>query len=243
MTTIPRLTVEQMQDINRRATEEYGISSLQMLENAGRALAEVTRQRLNGSVERKQIIVLGGAGNTGAAGLCAARHLHNWGAKVYAILSTVPEELSDAGRHQLQTLRKSGVAIWRFRGESADDAPVIYWERTAAIVDALVGHEVDGDPGEPDADMIRLANANRKPIISLVVPSGLDATTGAIYSPCIDATATVALGLPTIGLMESRIVAGDIYLADIGVPPDLYGDIGVDVGNVFANAGIIPLDA
>lgn len=239
MSTIPSITVAQMRDVDRLMIEEYGVSLLQMMENAGRALAEVTRRRLGGSVVNKQIIVMAGAGNNGGGGLSAARHLHNWGAKVYALLTTLPENLSEAGQHQHHTLKCSYVPIWRFRGESADDAPVVYWSRTEAILDALIGYGLEGNPREPHRDMIRLANANRTPIISLDVPSGLDATDGTIYSPCIQADATVTLALPKTGLIESRVVAGDVYLADIGVPPELYEELGIDATTLFAEESIV----
>lgn len=242
MTPIPRITVDQMREVDRLMIEEYDVTLLQMMENAGRSLAEVTRQRLGGSVAGKQIIVMAGAGNNGAGGLCAARHLHNWGAKIYALLTTVPEELSEAGRQQYRTLRKSGVSVWKFHGDSADDAPVIYWNRTAAIIDALIGYGLDGNPRDPHGDMIRLANANRVPIVSLDIPSGLDGDTGAIYSPCIQADVTVTLALPKVGLIESRVVAGDIYLADIGVPPDLYEEIGLVVDPIFVEESIVLLN-
>jgi hypothetical protein len=89
------------------------------------------------------------------------------------------------------------------------------------IVDALIGYSLTGDPAEPFACLIRWANAQPAPVLSLDTPSGLDVTTGVPARPCVRATATLTLALPKTGLPGAR-EAGHLYLADISVPPLLY---------------------
>lgn len=240
MARIPSLTVEEMREVDRLMVEEYRVALLQMMENAGRALAELTRRRLGGSAAGHVIVVLAGKGSNGGGGLVAARHLHNWGALVQVVLASPREELSEATTRQFEALEAAGVMIWGY-GSDLNAGLVVRWGDAAVILDALLGYSLTGDPRGAYADLIRVANASRRPVVSLDVPSGLDATDGTIYSPTIDAAATLTLALPKTGLMEGRSVVGDLYLADIGVPRALYAQMGLEVGLIFAGDTIVPL--
>jgi NAD(P)H-hydrate epimerase len=79
---IPFITTQQMVEVDRLMIEAYDIQLIQMMENAGRNLAELGRRMLGGDVRSKRIAVLCGAGNNGGGGMVAARHLHNWGADI-----------------------------------------------------------------------------------------------------------------------------------------------------------------
>jgi NAD(P)H-hydrate repair Nnr-like enzyme with NAD(P)H-hydrate epimerase domain len=79
---IPFITTQQMVEVDRLMIEEYDIQLIQMMENVGRNLAELSRRMLGGDVRSKRIAVLCGAGNNGVGGLVAARHLHNWRADI-----------------------------------------------------------------------------------------------------------------------------------------------------------------
>jgi NAD(P)H-hydrate epimerase len=113
------------------------------------------------------------------------------------------------------------------------------------IIDGLIGHSLSGAPKGPAAKLIRWANEQEVPVLALDVPSGLDATTGTAYSPCIRATATMTLALPKEGLRATGVeqYVGELYLADIGVPPALYASpsIGIEVGPLFAREDVIRL--
>ena len=87
------------------------------------------------------------------------------------------------------------------------------------------------------------AYAAEVPIVALDVPTGLDATIGEIYDPCIQASATMTLALPKTGLVkvETRKVVGTLYLADIGIPDVLYRDIGIEIEPFFIHDTIIRL--
>ena len=93
--------------------------------------------------------------------------------------------------------------------------------------------------------MIRWANSKEAPILALDAPSGVDTTTGQVFDPAIRATATMTLALPKEGLRAPGvgIQTGELYLADIGVPPSLYAKppLGLTVGNIFAQNEIIRL--
>jgi len=228
------LTTDQMVEVDRLMMEEWHISLIQMMENAGRNLAELARRRLGGTVEDKQIIVLAGSGNNGGGGLVAARHLHNWGAQVEVSLIGSEVHLKDIPRHQWQIIKKMGLSVQEVNFDSAD-----------LIIDALIGYGISGNPRSPMADWIIRANESHVQILALDAPSGLDTTTGNPFSPCIKASGTLTLAMPKTGLLteSARPYVGRLYLADIGVPPELYASpsLGLNVKSPFANDPIIEL--
>ena len=210
---LPVLTTDQMIKVDRLIIEEWGISLLQMMENAGRNFAELARRQLGGTVQGKRIAVLCGNGNNGGGGMTTARHLHNWGAQVEVILAGDEKRLKEIPGHQWRILHKMGITHSAVEPSSAD-----------VILDALLGYSSKGDPRPPIADWVHLANESGVRILSLDSPSGLDSTTGVPGSPCIHASATLTLALPKTGLLvpTAKQFVGDLYLADIGIPPDRY---------------------
>jgi NAD(P)H-hydrate epimerase len=229
--TIPALTTAQMAEVDRLMIEEYGILLVQMMENAGRNLAEQARRMLGGELAGRKIAVLCGAGNNGGGGMVAARHLHNWGGEVHVKLVADPARLKDTPAHQWRILQAMGLA-------QNDDHDLA---QADLILDALIGYGLTGNPRGLVAEWIERANAVSRPILSLDVPSGLDATTGVPGSPCLRATATLTLALRKTGLLTptARPFVGDLYLADIGVPSELYRRLGWNVGLLFAGDTII----
>lgn len=81
------------------------------------------------------------------------------------------------------------------------------------------------------------------PILALDVPSGIDTTSGTVFDPAIEAAATMTLALPKEGLRPAAVKAqvGELYLADISVPPALYAGLGLDIGLIFAGSDILQL--
>ncbi len=115
--------------------------------------------------------------------------------------------------------------------------------RADAILDALIGYGLQGPPREPIASLIRSANRAHAPVIALDVPSGLDGDSGRAFDPTIRAATTLTLALPKAGLLRpaARDWAGDLYLADISVPVQVYQQVGVETGPVFAASDIVPV--
>ncbi|NOX63934.1 MAG: NAD(P)H-hydrate epimerase [Chloroflexi bacterium] len=232
---MPALTVEQMRDVDRRMVEEFSITLPQMMENAARNLADLVQHMLGGLVMDRPILVLAGRGANGGGGLAAARHLANRGAEVQALIAHPFDAFSGVSAQQLDALLAMGVSV---------STPDSGWELPDAelVVDALIGYGLRGEPQFISANLIRLANSHPAPILALDAPSGLDAASGRICEPCIRAAATLALALPKTGLIKApRGVVGDIYLADIGVPPVLYEDMGLEPPPIFSHAPLLRL--
>jgi NAD(P)H-hydrate epimerase len=180
---------------------------------------------LGGLVSDRSIVILSGAGNNGGGGLVAARHLHNWGAEISLVLAFEPAKLKEVPAHQWHILQKMGIKL--------DGEPALH--KADLIIDALIGYGLSGDPRQPVARWIDQANNSGNPILALDAPSGLDTTSGIPGNPCINAAATLTLALPKTGLLTHQAAeyVGELYLADISVPPDLYRQIGIEVPKLF----------
>lgn len=232
---LPALTAAQMIEVDRLMVERFGIGLEQMMENAGRNLAALARLWLGGRVVGRRISVLCGGGNNGGGGMVAARHLHNWGAQVAVTLAADPQQLKEAPTRQWSALAALGLERPAFELETSD-----------LILDALLGYGAKGDPRGPIRSWIARANGSHLPILSLDSPSGLDVTTGIPGLPCIVAAATMTLALPKTGLRmpTARQHVGQLYLADIGVPPELYAapSLGIALGPIFSETSLIRLD-
>jgi NAD(P)H-hydrate epimerase len=231
MNEIPSITSKQMAEVDRLMIEDYGITLLQMMENAGRGLAEMCRRWLGGSVQGRRIAVLCGGGNNGGGGLAAARHLHNWGAQVLLKVVSETGRSKDAPAHQIRILRAMDVT----------DSAAIDLDNADLVVDALIGYGLNSDPRGIAADWIERVNKSGRPVMALDTPSGLNATTGIPGNPCVRAAATLTLALPKTGLLtpEARPYTGELYLADISVPPELFARLGVAAPPLFIKDTII----
>jgi NAD(P)H-hydrate epimerase len=108
------------------------------------------------------------------------------------------------------------------------------------VVDALIGYSLRGDPVGAAAQLITWANGQAAPVLALDTPSGLDLTTGTAGAPTVGATATLTLALPKVGLLDAPST-GDLYLADISVPPLVYQRMGIAVPPLFRQSSLLQI--
>jgi len=236
---LPFVDTAQMMEIDRLVIERHHITLVQMMENAGRNLANLARHRfLEGNPVNKKVLVLAGHGGNGGGSMVAARHLRNWGANIIVMLAASPSEFVDVPARQLEILQSLHVPFMTL----SDDC-IELQKQTALIVDGLVGYGLKGAPRGRIRDIIHWANSCETPILSLDIPSGVDSTTGEVFDPAISAEATLTLALPKKGLtnLQAQDAAGEIYLADISVPPELLFGLGLEVGPVFSHNEIVRL--
>ncbi|UCC89428.1 MAG: NAD(P)H-hydrate epimerase [Anaerolineales bacterium] len=236
---LPWLTTKQMIEVDRAMIEGYRIELMQMMENAGRALAHLARERfLDGDPRGRQVVVLAGAGGNGGGALVCARRLHNYGAQVQVYLTRPDADLTPVPGHQLDILHRMGVPVALAQAMAGAPAPDL-------VVDGLIGYSLKGAPRGAAADLIRWANQAGAPILALDAPSGVDTTSGTVFDPAIQATATMTLALPKAGLRAAGVAArvGELYLADISVPPQLYAEpaLALQVGHIFSASDILRL--
>jgi NAD(P)H-hydrate epimerase len=219
---VPAVTAEQMREVDRVAVEEFGLGILQMMENAGRNLAAHVIEMLSRS--GGEVTIVAGAGGNGGGGLCCARHLHNRGFKINLVLDREASALRGAAANQLRILQAAG-----FRPVDPSGAKEVI-RRADVVVDALIGYSLRGAPRGQAAELIELCNQHAAQVLSLDVPSGLDATTGEALGPVLRPDRTLTLALPKTGLWD---LPGELFLADIGIPPEVYGFLGLSFEPFF----------
>ena len=237
---IPALTRDQMTQVDQMMTGEIGVSVLQLMELAGQAVAAWARERfLAPDVRGHDVLILAGSGGNGGDGMAAARLLHAWGARPTVWLSHDPSALRGAAARQAASLRALGIPLLAPADHAGRQLP-----ENNLVIDALLGFGLQGAPTGTAARLIAAANAQPAPILAVDLPSGLDADSGEPYDPCIRATATLTLALPKTGLLApaARPLTGDLAIADIGVPPEVYARLGVDVGPLFGERSIVRVE-
>jgi len=218
--------------------EIYQIDLMQMMENAGRHLAALARSKFLANEPReKTVLILAGNGGNGGGGLVAARRLHNWGTNIQVFLTKEIMQYQGVPRHQLAILERLGINI------TAPSQSINSLPQADLVLDALIGYSLTGNPLGRANELIRMTNAHPAPVLSLDVPSGIDSTSGKAYNPHIKASATMTLALPKTGLVDrvSKDQVGELFLADISVPPGLYSHLGLKVGPIFAQDEILKL--
>ncbi|MBI2886506.1 MAG: NAD(P)H-hydrate dehydratase [Chloroflexi bacterium] len=227
------VTVAQMQALERQAGEA-GISTAQLVERAGQAVARELRALFSapgrpvGGSARPKVVVLAGPGNNGGDGLVAARHLADWGAPVRVyLLSPRPEDDPN-----FQALLERGVPVLDVEDPSFHDAlsHSLAWADVA--LDAVLGtgraRALEG-AYRAAVEVVNRARAAAPSlrVVALDLPTGLDADTGAADPSCMVADVTITLGCPKRGLFSSAgaAAAGRITVVDIGIPKELFQDI------------------
>ena len=211
-----------MIEVDRVMIEDLHIELIQMMENAGRSLALVVRELASPDAK---VVVAAGSGGNGGGGLVAARHLTNAGFDVSVVLTRAAEEMTPIPGHQLDILERMGVPMV----DSLAGADV--------AVDAIIGYSLRGAPTGKSADLIS-ETADVPLVISLDTPSGLDVTSGETPGVVVNADATMTLAAPKAGLRGVANV-GDLYLADISVPPSVIERFGTSAP--FPRAGVLKI--
>jgi NAD(P)H-hydrate epimerase len=241
----PVVTAEEMHRLVRAAVEEYGISLEEMTELVAARLASLTGEILgmpDRSEPLRHILLVIGLEECGVIGLATARHLANRGLDPHLVLACAPAELTDLGRRRLGTVEKMGLPVVRM-DPAVGRIDLEGETQPALLIDALAGYCGSGQVTESAGEIIRWMNGAGAPIVSLEVPSGLDATTGERAARCIKAHTTMTLGLPKQGLLTpaARRVVGRLILTDMGLPYRLYRDFGLEVTGKFPPRGRLSL--
>ena len=210
------VTAEQMREIDRRAIFEIGIPGVALMENAGRRVFEEANRMVGTS--DGTVVVLSGKGNNGGDGFVVARHLINNGYEVKVYLVGKAEDVSGDAGVNLAVLRRMGIAVHELSGQ--DDVQTLHpiLEDAVLAVDALLGTGLKGEVKGLYASLISAANGSR--VLSVDIPSGLDADTGHPLGAAVRAEKTVTFQYPKCGFKNpsAREFLGELIVADIGIP-------------------------
>lgn len=200
------VTASQMRDLDRFAID-HGMPSLALMENAGRAVA---REALRAAAEAgaRSVEVVCGPGNNGGDGFVAARHAAVAGLKVRIILACDAERLSDDAGVNFRLALDMGLPVVPCETSSV--------ERGAVAVDALLGTGAKGAPRGLIGQAVQALAVHEGPVVSVDVPSGVDADTGRVEGPAVMADCTVTFGFPKPGLL---VFPGASHVGSLVVDP------------------------
>ena len=213
-----------MLEIDRIAVEQSGPTLLQMMEHAGTNLALSALDMLGDGWRDARILVLAGIGGNGGGGVCAARHLANRGADVTVVSIRRPAEADGALGQQLLALAEAPARLLSW--DAAYDAA-----EADLIIDAVIGYGLDGAPRARQMALIRASDAIGVPVLSLDIPSGIEADSGDSPGVAVRPARTLTLALPKVGLTEEN--SGELWLADLGIPPGVYARAGIAFEPIF----------
>lgn len=218
------LTRHQSRQVDQRAVEQWGFSSLVLMENAGRAAADGLC-RLN--TKTQPVSIFCGKGNNGGDGFVMARHLQLRGLPVQVLIFHEPRNFSADALANYLILKECGLPCQLMSNlpDSGTWQPSL--EETchgsAWLVDALLGTGSSGPPRSPLDQVIRWMNASSAQRLALDVPSGLDCDTGEVSEVAIraDQTFTFAAAKPALLMEQAAEHVGHLEICDIGLPRSL----------------------
>lgn len=208
------LTSREMRAVELNAAY-LGVSRLQLMENAGRAVADVVRER---SEPGSRIAIACGLGGNGGDGFVAARHLAGAGYHVEVLLLGSSEGISSVEAlinwSVLQQMRSS-ISLIEIR-DSAHIKPL----EADAIVDALIGTGVSGVLASPFNEMVQAINASEGLKIAVDVPTGVESDTGDVHGVAVRANITITFHKQKVGFEKAGEYLGDLVVCPIGIPPE-----------------------
>jgi hydroxyethylthiazole kinase-like uncharacterized protein yjeF len=205
---VPSLSSAQVAEVDRLAAARFGLPVEWLMDAAGWQVARHCRGKT---------AVLCGKGSNGGDGLAAARHLHRWG-RLHSVAALDRGAFRGAAAMMATALEAAGVEI--------EEQPRL--EGSVLVLDAIFGTGLNRAPEGKAAEWIEAVNASGRRVLAVDLPSGLEADNGRALSPTVRADLTVTLGLPKAGLLagDGPSLAGEVWLVDIGIPPQAYAMVG-----------------
>ena len=213
------VTREEMQALDRRAIEEFGIPSLSLMENAGRGVAALIEREFPRS-QYPKVSLICGRGNNGGDGFVAARYLQERGYDTRVFLAAPAEEYQGDALVNLNRMSLPGLPLHSSRFLKIHSNEI---RRSSLLVDALFGTGLNRPLKGFAADLISFLNGTKRPIVSVDLPSGLSADTGEVLGQAVRASLTATLHLPKRGLVlgPDSERAGNLHVIPIGIPSQL----------------------
>ncbi len=217
-------SAQQMHEIDFAAINTYGIPEIALMENAGREAAfEALKLCKQKTIRKSNFCILASCGNNGGDGFVAARHLINAGANVKIFLIGNTEHFTTSAKTNYTILLNMHAEIYHIISERDWNRLQISLTFSDCIIDALLGTGIHGELRENIKKCISIMNSSNRPVLSIDIPSGVNADTGSINPIAVKADVTITFGLPKIGLVlyPGCSYTGKIVVNTIGIPQTL----------------------
>ncbi len=224
------LSRAEVRSIDQRARDEFGLSTLVLMENAGRGAAEVVRRTAGANA---RVLIICGPGNNGGDGGVVARFLDCWGYQVEVIWLADSDQLSADAAVQYQILERSKIIQSCQTSIKMSLNRPSCLEKADWIVDGLFGTGLSRPIEGLFETWIDWINASKKPVLSLDIPSGLDCDRGVPLGDSIRASVTTTFVAEKLGFCEpqAKDYTGDVQVIEIGAPRQLLKAYEIDGSN------------
>lgn len=211
------VSADTMRSAEQVAINSYGIPGRVLMETAGRACADAIHDAF-GRIDKKKALIVAGKGNNGGDGYVIARYLSGRGWEVAVCVVARKEEVAGDAAMNLKLLDPDIVQFCPDTDRLKSCSAV--FRNPDVLVDALFGIGLKKDIGGVHAEAVRMMNAAGRPVVAVDIPSGVEATTGAILGTAVQADLTVTFGYGKLGhvLYPGRAMTGRLVVADIGLP-------------------------
>jgi ADP-dependent NAD(P)H-hydrate dehydratase / NAD(P)H-hydrate epimerase len=216
------LNSSQMREADRRTIDDIGIPSLVLMENAGRQTV-AAMEAVHSDLAERQVAVLCGRGNNGGDGFVVARTLAQRGVDVSVFLLGRVADVRGDARTNLEILGRLGITVVEVADSQAWELHFSEVSDCTLIVDAIFGTGLNAPVSGLIESVVADVNASGIPIVAIDLPSGLSADSPEPIGPSIEAGLTVTLAAPKLPLVlpPAEMRAGDIVIADIGIPGEV----------------------
>ncbi|MDD3800866.1 MAG: NAD(P)H-hydrate dehydratase [Desulfuromonas thiophila] len=213
------VTAEQMREMDRQAIEDYGIEGLVLMENAGRGAAAVLQRRYADRYPGP-LLILCGKGNNGGDGYVMARHLQAWGWQVRLLALAAPQRLRGAAGHNAAIASRCGLPLLVAEDEAALARLLQQQNDCRLLVDAIFGNGMTAPARGHYRQALHWLNASGVPVFAVDMPSGIDATSGAVLEEAVQADCSASFACAKIGQvsMPAAAYGGALEVVDIGMP-------------------------
>lgn len=214
-TVKPSVSSREMRAIETNS-EYFGVSLLQLMENAGRNIAEEIQKRFPNT---KKVAFFCGLGGNGGDGFVAARHLLTQGYRVTIVLAGKSRDINHPAALQNWSALKPFMDS--IQVVEVSDSSAISMVEADVVVDALLGTGTKGKLKAPILQMVQTINSMQSFKIAVDVPTGIDSDTGDVLGEAVKADLTITFYKSKDGLEKARNLVGELAVKDIGLPMEL----------------------
>lgn len=221
---------EQMRSIDRAAMENAGIPGIVLMENAAIACVEELRKAVK---NLGNAVIFCGKGNNGGDGFAIARHLYNSGVDV-TVYPICGEDFKGDAKTNFEIIENVGIDV-RFDDYTLKELELIV-RRADAVIDAIYGTGIRGEITGLPAEIIKIINENARYVLSVDIPSGINADTGEVCGIAVKANKTVTFAAYKVGMLmfPGTDYSGEVTVAPISIPEYIIEQSGADI-NVIEN--------
>jgi ADP-dependent NAD(P)H-hydrate dehydratase / NAD(P)H-hydrate epimerase len=222
------LTAQQMQSIDRRATERFAIPPLLLMENAALAVVDALFEHYR---DCERVAIVCGTGANGGDGFAVARHLENRGVVPSIVLVGDRGRIAGDAETNLRICERLALQIYDVTDEESLDMALLHAADADVVVDALFGTGLNRAPEGIYEEVIRSINELAIPIVAVDLPSGMNASSAEPFEPCVRAAVTVTFAAPKVCHVfdPAASLCGEVIVADISIPVAAVEDEGVSL--------------